>query len=34
MSIDGHSGELTVRLREEGGRVLYTRVLRPGLVGQ
>ncbi|MYR28794.1 MULTISPECIES: alkaline phosphatase D family protein, partial [unclassified Streptomyces] len=34
VSIDGHSGELTVRLREEGGRVLYTRVLRPGLVGQ
>lgn len=34
VSIDGQSAELTVRLREEGGRVLYTRVLRPGLVGQ
>ncbi|MDT3398969.1 alkaline phosphatase D family protein [Streptomyces sp. B1866] len=34
VDIDGGSGELTVRLREVGGAVLYTKVLRPGLVGQ
>ncbi|MEE1940331.1 alkaline phosphatase D family protein [Streptomyces sp. TRM 70361] len=34
VDIDGDSGELTVRLREEGGAVLFTKVLRPGLVGQ
>ncbi|MFE0651468.1 alkaline phosphatase D family protein [Streptomyces sp. NPDC059534] len=34
VDIDGHSGELTVRLRAEGGTVLFTKVLRPGLVGQ
>ncbi|MFC0597855.1 alkaline phosphatase D family protein [Streptomyces palmae] len=34
VDIDGDSGELTVRLREEGGAVLYTKVLQPGLVGQ
>lgn len=34
VDIDGDSGELTVRLREEGGAVLFTRTLRPGLVGQ
>ncbi|MEV0850286.1 alkaline phosphatase D family protein [Streptomyces sp. NPDC049954] len=34
ISIDGDSGELTVRLREEGGKVLYSKVLRPGRVGQ
>lgn len=33
VDIDGGSGELTVRLREEG-RVLYTKVLQPGRVGQ
>ncbi len=32
--IDGHSGELTVRLRAEGGTVLFSKVLRPGRVGQ
>ncbi|MFI1966281.1 alkaline phosphatase D family protein [Streptomyces pathocidini] len=32
--IDGHSGELTVRLREQGGAVLFTKTLRPGRVGQ
>ncbi|GAA2479119.1 alkaline phosphatase D family protein [Streptomyces thermolineatus] len=32
--IDGASGELTVRLRELGGAVLFTKVLQPGLVGQ
>ncbi|MFF3765422.1 alkaline phosphatase D family protein [Streptomyces sp. NPDC001922] len=32
--IDGDSGELTVRLCEEGGTVLFTKVLRPGRVGQ
>jgi alkaline phosphatase D len=31
---DADSGELTVRLREEGGAVLFTKVLQPGLVGQ
>ncbi|MFB7517190.1 alkaline phosphatase D family protein [Streptomyces sp. NPDC056144] len=34
VDIDGDSGELTVRLRAEGGEVLFTKVLRPGLVGQ
>ncbi|WP_069816997.1 alkaline phosphatase D family protein [Streptomyces sp. TP-A0874] len=34
VEIDGHSGELTVRLLEEGGQVLFTKVLQPGLVGQ
>ncbi|MEU8712640.1 alkaline phosphatase D family protein [Streptomyces sp. NPDC048663] len=34
VDIDGHSGELTVRLREYDGTVLFTRTLRPGLVGQ
>ncbi|MEV7414084.1 alkaline phosphatase D family protein [Streptomyces sp. NPDC089919] len=32
--IDGASGELTVRLRQQGGQVLYTKVLQPGRVGQ
>ncbi|MFF3719315.1 alkaline phosphatase D family protein [Streptomyces prasinus] len=34
VDIDGGSGELTVRLREQDGTVLYTKRLRPGLVGQ
>lgn len=34
VEIDGDSAELTVRLRAEGGGVLFTRVLRPGRVGQ
>ncbi|MFF2654868.1 alkaline phosphatase D family protein [Streptomyces sp. NPDC058045] len=34
VEIDGGSGELTVRLREEGGTVLYRRTLEPGRVGQ
>lgn len=34
VEIDGDSGELTVRLLEIGGKVLYTKALRPGLVGQ
>ncbi|MDK1474539.1 alkaline phosphatase D family protein [Streptomyces sp. 549] len=34
VDIDGGSGELTVRLREEGGAVLFTKVLQPGRVGQ
>ncbi|MGW3651553.1 alkaline phosphatase D family protein [Streptomyces sp. NPDC000878] len=34
VDIDGHSGELTVRLREQDGTVLFTKVLQPGLVGQ
>ncbi|MEU5025888.1 alkaline phosphatase D family protein [Streptomyces milbemycinicus] len=34
VDIDGHSGELTVRLRELGGTVLFTKVLQPGRVGQ
>ncbi|MGP3948041.1 alkaline phosphatase D family protein [Streptomyces sp. 7N604] len=34
VDIDGHSGELTVRLREDGGAVLFTKVLEPGRVGQ
>ncbi|WP_432117563.1 alkaline phosphatase D family protein [Streptomyces sp. bgisy032] len=32
--IDGGSGELTVRLREQDGTVLFTKVLQPGRVGQ
>ncbi|MFF0014843.1 alkaline phosphatase D family protein [Streptomyces sp. NPDC005374] len=34
VDIDGHSGELTVRLREVDGTVLFTQVLQPGRVGQ
>jgi alkaline phosphatase D len=34
VDIDGHSGELTVRLREQNGTVLFTQTLQPGLVGQ
>ncbi|MEV6755365.1 alkaline phosphatase D family protein [Streptomyces sp. NPDC051214] len=34
VDIDGGSGDLTVRLRQEGGGVLFTKVLRPGQVGQ
>jgi alkaline phosphatase D len=34
VDIDGDSGELTVRLRERDGTVLFTQVLQPGLVGQ
>ncbi|MEU8706969.1 alkaline phosphatase D family protein [Streptomyces sp. NPDC048565] len=34
VDIDGGSGELTVRLRAQGGAVLFTKVLQPGRVGQ
>ncbi|MEW2221798.1 alkaline phosphatase D family protein [Streptomyces sp. NPDC006990] len=34
VDIDGSTGELTVRLREESGAVLFTKTLRPGRVGQ
>lgn len=34
VDIDGQSGELTVRLREQGGEVLFRKVLQPGRVGQ
>ncbi|MEV7069326.1 alkaline phosphatase D family protein [Streptomyces sp. NPDC093990] len=34
VDIDGHSGELTVRLREADGTVLFTQALQPGRVGQ
>ncbi|MFF7815598.1 alkaline phosphatase D family protein [Streptomyces sp. NPDC007945] len=34
VDIDGGSGELTVRLRADDDAVLFTKVLRPGLVGQ
>lgn len=34
VDIDGGSGELTVRLRAEGGTVLFSKVLQPGKVGQ
>ncbi|MFG2222404.1 alkaline phosphatase D family protein [Streptomyces sp. NPDC048644] len=34
IDIDGGSGELTVRLRQEGGKVLFSKVLQPGRVGQ
>ncbi|MGW8376831.1 alkaline phosphatase D family protein [Streptomyces sp. ODS28] len=34
VEIDGGSGELTVRLYEEGRRELFVKTLQPGLVGQ
>jgi alkaline phosphatase D len=34
VDIDGDSGELTVRLRDLDGTVLFTQVLQPGRVGQ
>jgi alkaline phosphatase D len=34
VEIDGDSGEMTVRLREVDGGVLFTKVLQPGRVGQ
>ncbi|TJZ59256.1 alkaline phosphatase [Streptomyces piniterrae] len=34
IDIDGGSGELTVRLRQEGGEILFSKVLQPGRVGQ
>ncbi|HET6860152.1 MAG TPA: alkaline phosphatase D family protein [Streptomyces sp.] len=34
VEIDGASGELTTRLRAEGGAVLFSKVLQPGRVGQ
>ncbi|UED85987.1 alkaline phosphatase D family protein [Streptomyces profundus] len=34
VAIDGDGGELTVRLREVGGSVLFSKTLRPGRVGQ
>ncbi|WP_406150908.1 alkaline phosphatase D family protein [Streptomyces sp. NBC_01012] len=34
VDIDGGSGELTVRLRAQGGDVLFTKVLQPGRIGQ
>ncbi|MGW1883834.1 alkaline phosphatase D family protein [Streptomyces sp. NPDC001970] len=34
VDIDGGSGQLTVRLRAEGGAVLFSKVLQPGRVGQ
>jgi alkaline phosphatase D len=34
VDIDGDNGEMTVRLREEGGAVLFTKTLQPGRVGQ
>ncbi|MFF5160342.1 alkaline phosphatase D family protein [Streptomyces sp. NPDC000348] len=34
VDIDGDSGDLTVRMREQDGTVLFTKTLRPGLVGQ
>lgn len=34
VDIDGGSGELTVRLRAEGNKVLFSKVLKPGRVGQ
>ncbi|MFF4603306.1 alkaline phosphatase D family protein [Streptomyces sp. NPDC001339] len=34
IDIDGASGELTVRLRQEGEKVLFSKVLHPGRVGQ
>jgi alkaline phosphatase D len=34
VDIDGHSGELTVRLREQDGTVLFMQTLQPGRVGQ
>ncbi|WP_405696501.1 alkaline phosphatase D family protein [Streptomyces sp. NBC_01185] len=34
VDIDGGSGELTVRLRAQGGAVLFSKVLQPGRIGQ
>ncbi len=34
VQIDGDSAEMTVRLREQDGTVLFTKVLQPGRVGQ
>ncbi|MGW0792042.1 alkaline phosphatase D family protein [Streptomyces sp. NPDC002911] len=34
VDIDGGSGELTVRLRAQGGTVLFSKVLKPGRTGQ
>ncbi|MFE9366313.1 alkaline phosphatase D family protein [Streptomyces sp. NPDC006978] len=34
VDIDGESGELTVRLRAQGGTVLFSKVLQPGRPGQ
>ncbi|WP_030261373.1 alkaline phosphatase D family protein [Streptomyces violens] len=34
IDIDGGSGELTVRLRQDSGEVLFSRTLQPGRVGQ
>lgn len=34
VDIDGGSGELTVRLRAQGGTVLFSQVLQPGRTGQ
>ncbi|RFU85675.1 alkaline phosphatase [Streptomyces triticagri] len=34
VDIDGSSGELTVRLRQDGGEVLFSKTLEPGRVGQ
>ncbi|MFF5727271.1 alkaline phosphatase D family protein [[Kitasatospora] papulosa] len=34
VDIDSGSGELTVRLRAQGGTVLFTKVLQPGRTGQ
>ncbi|WP_260610175.1 alkaline phosphatase [Streptomyces sp. WAC06614] len=34
VDIDGDSGELTVRLRREGGGVLFSKTLQPGRIGQ
>lgn len=34
VDIDGGSGEMTVRLRQQGGAALFTKVLQPGLTGQ
>ncbi|AEY87979.1 putative secreted alkaline phosphatase [Streptomyces hygroscopicus subsp. jinggangensis 5008] len=34
VDIDGDSGELTVRLREQDGTVLFAQTLQPGRVGQ
>ncbi|MFI2781415.1 alkaline phosphatase D family protein [Streptomyces sp. ALB3] len=34
VDIDGGSGEMTVRLRAQGGTVLFSKVLQPGRTGQ
>ncbi|CAM5370263.1 Alkaline phosphatase OS=Streptomyces rimosus subsp. rimosus (strain ATCC / DSM 40260 / JCM 4667/ NRRL 2234) OX=1265868 GN=SRIM_003880 PE=4 SV=1 [Streptomyces rimosus subsp. rimosus] len=34
VDIDGDSGELTVRLRQDDGQVLFRKVLQPGRVGR